>query len=228
MNLNLKILGATALLTAGILSSGCNDSKSYAELLTEENQAINAYLLNQKVETTLPDDGNFLTGEDAPFYKLDEEGNVYMKVIDAGNPEWMAESDELIYFRFTRWSLLSYNPYTNEHIDGWGNSDDLGLGSASFRFGNYTLSSSSAWGSGLQMPLNYIGLERMLSNCKIAVRTHVGDFQRDPLPLSYPLLQARRNRSRRRNIRRHHRPVTLPTTLQPNQSIHNEIFECRL
>ena len=54
MNLNLKILGATALLTAGILSSGCNDSKSYAELLTEENQAINAYLLNQKVETTLP------------------------------------------------------------------------------------------------------------------------------------------------------------------------------
>lgn len=146
MNLNLKILGATALLTAGILFSGCNDSKSYAELLTEENQAINAYLLNQKVETTLPDDGNFLTGEDAPFYKLDEEGNVYMKVIDAGKPEWMAESDELVYFRFTRWSLLSYNPYTNEHIDGWGNSDDLGLGSASFRFGNYTLSSSSAWG----------------------------------------------------------------------------------
>ena len=40
MNLNLKILGATALLTAGILSSGCNDSKSYAELLTEENQAF--------------------------------------------------------------------------------------------------------------------------------------------------------------------------------------------
>ena len=47
MNLNLKILGATALLTAGILFSGCNDSKSYAELLTEENQAINAYLLNR-------------------------------------------------------------------------------------------------------------------------------------------------------------------------------------
>lgn len=128
MNLNLKILGATALLTAGILSSGCNDSKSYAELLTEENQAINAYLLNQKVETTLPDDGNFLTGEDAPFYKLDEEGNVYMKVIDAGNPEWMAESDELIYFRFTRWSLLSYNPYTNEHIDGWATPTTSALG----------------------------------------------------------------------------------------------------
>lgn len=171
MNRYLNILPAALLIVAGGVVSSCNDSKSYAELLTEENQAINAYLLNQKVELTIPENNRFITGEDAPFYKLDEEGNVYMKVIDAGNPEWMAQPDELIYFRFTRWSLLSYNPYTQEHIDGWGNSDDLALGSASFRFGNYTLNSSSSWGSGLQLPLNFIGLE---SECYLIIKSQYG------------------------------------------------------
>lgn len=153
-------ISAWSILSIAALALGaCNDSKSYAELLTEENQAINAYLLNQTVELSLPENNNFITGEDAPFYKLDEEGSVYMRVIDAGNPEWKAQPDEQIYFRFMRWSLLNYDPYTQEHIEGWGNSDDLTLGSASFRFGNYTLSSSASWGSGLQLPLNYIGLE---------------------------------------------------------------------
>lgn len=161
-----------AIAAAGcLISSSCNDSKSYAELLTEENQAINAYLLNQRVELTIPEGNKFEVGEDAPFYKLDEEGSVYMKVLNAGNPDMMAQSDELVYFRFTRWSLLNYDPYTGEHIAGWGNSDDLSLGSASFRFGNYTLSTSSSWGSGVQLPLNFIGLE---SECELIIKSQYG------------------------------------------------------
>lgn len=158
---------------AGLICSttACNDSKSYAELLTEEGQAINNYLVNHRVETSLPEGNNFLVGEDAPFYQLDEEGNVYMQVLDPGNPDCMAQTDEQVYFRFTRWSLLNYDPFTGYLPEGWGNSDDLTLGSASFRFGNYTLSSSSSWGSGIQMPLNYIGLE---SRVKLIIRSQYG------------------------------------------------------
>lgn len=32
------------------------------------------------------------------------------------------------------------------------------MGSASFRYNNYTLTSSSQWGSGLQLPLSVLGL----------------------------------------------------------------------
>jgi len=165
------VLFTAIAITAAALTSGCDDSKSYAELLTEEGQAINNYLVNHRVETTLPENNNFIVGEDAPFYQLDEEGNVYMQVIDPGNPEYMAELDEQIYFRFTRWSLLNYEPFTGYLPEGWGNNDDLSLGSSSFRFGNYTLSSSSTWGSGIQMPLNYIALE---SRVKLIIRSQYG------------------------------------------------------
>ena len=32
-------------------------------------------------------------------------------------------------------------------------------GNASFRFGNYTLTSSSQWGSAIQLPLNFLGYD---------------------------------------------------------------------
>ena len=164
MNRIIKIVSASALFVVTMVVSSCNDTKSYAELLTEENQAINAYLLTQKVELSVPENNAFITGEDAPFYKLDEEGSVYMKVIKMGNPEWMAKSDEQVYFRFERQSLLDYNPYTDTFsVEGWGNLNDPSLGSSSFRFGNYTLSSSSQWGSGIQLPLNFIPLDSWVS-----------------------------------------------------------------
>ena len=94
-----------------------------------------------------------------------------MQVIDSGDKNLMAQDDELIYFRFTRWSLHSYDPYTGDITEGWGNSDDLSLGAASFRFGNYSLSSSSQWGSGLQLPLNYVGME---SEVNLVIKSQYG------------------------------------------------------
>ncbi|MDE5719485.1 MAG: DUF4827 domain-containing protein, partial [Paramuribaculum sp.] len=61
--------------------TACDDDKSYAELLEEENKAVNLYLSDQKIETPLPEDTNFITGEDAPYYRLDNDGNVFMQVV---------------------------------------------------------------------------------------------------------------------------------------------------
>ena len=149
----------------------CKDNKSYAELLTDETHAVNNFLANQDVIMELPENGDFIEGKDAPYYRLDEDGNVYMQIIDSGDKNQMAEDDELIYFRFTRYSLYNYNPATGEMNDGWGNSDDLSVGAASFRFGNYTLSSSAQWGSGVQLPLSYVGME---SEVNLVIKSQYG------------------------------------------------------
>ncbi len=158
-NINKSCIRATALVALAAVITGCNDGKSYAELLTDETHAVNSFLANNKVELTLPSYDDILIGEDAPFYMLDEEGNIYMQVLDKGNRDMMAEDDDLVYFRFTRNSLYNYNSNTGEFSgEGWGNSQDLSVGSASFRYNNFTLSSSSQWGSGIQQPLATLGL----------------------------------------------------------------------
>lgn len=148
----------TALVAALISLSGCNDKKSYAELLTEENQAVNVFLSNQNVITSIPPDSIFEYGPDAPYYQLDDEGNLYMQVINPGDLKTKVSNDQLVYFRFTRWSLTLYAK-TEELEDGYGNATDMSAGSASFRYGNYKLTSSSQWGAGLQTPLTFLGLD---------------------------------------------------------------------
>lgn len=167
-----NLFAAIAAAAVALGSTSCNDSKSYAELLTDEMHSVNNFLANHNVILEIPENNEFIEGPDAPYYRLDEDGNVYMQVINSGDKSLMAENDELIYFRFTRHSLHSYDPATGEFsVEGWGNSDDLSVGAASFRFGNYSLSSSSQWGSGLQMPLNYVGME---SEVNLVIKSQYG------------------------------------------------------
>ena len=84
-------------------------------------------------------------------------GNVYMQVLSEGTKDNMAEDDQLIYFRFTRYNLYEYAD--GKLGPGSGNDTDLTYGSASFRFGNTTSQSSYQWGSGLQMPLRYLPID---------------------------------------------------------------------
>lgn len=161
MRINLLKHCATAMAIAmlGVTAMSCNDGKSYAELLTDETHAVNAFLSNHRVQLSIPEYDEIETGADAPFYRLDEEGNVYMQVLSKGNKDMMIKDDDLVYFRFTRNSLFLYDVATGEFPEeGWGNSEDLTVGSASFRYNNYTLTSSSQWGSGLQLPLSVLGL----------------------------------------------------------------------
>lgn len=175
MYFNKRISGASAtvvsLLFVAAAMSSCDDTQSYAELLTEEAHYINNYLSTQNVILDLPADNDFITGPDAPFYRLDEDCNVYMRIIDRGNLNMMAETDQEVYFRFDRYNLSVFDAATGNLGEGWGNLSNLDLGSTSFRYGNYSLTSSSQWGSGLQMPLAYVGMNSIV---ELVIRSQYG------------------------------------------------------
>lgn len=155
--------------TMALALSSCKDSKSYAELLNDETKSVNVFLSDQNVIMDIPADSVFEYGPDAPYYRIDPDGNVFMQVIDPGEKA-KVKDDAQVFFRFTRYNLHEY-AQTGILGSGAGNSDDLGKGSASFRFNNYTLSSSSQWGSGLQLPLHFLGYN---SRVNIIVKSQFG------------------------------------------------------
>ena len=163
----LYIFGAVCLLC---LLPACSKSKSYSELLREEEKATNWFMANQRIIGEVPADSVFQTGKDAPFYKMDDEGYLYMQVINPGSPDKRAKQDQLIYFRYMRTNLNEL--YKGNDLGPSGNANNLnGSNQSSFRFNNYTLPSSSAWGSGVQMPLRYLGLD---CEVNIVIRSYYG------------------------------------------------------
>lgn len=147
---------------AAVLSTvtwGCGDKKSFAELLVQENHYVNNFLADQRVDNTIPTDTTFQfeTGPDAPYYRLDEDGNVYMQVLDPGTPGNYAKSEQIIYFRFTRYALSQYNGGVLPAGDG--NDEDMSYANSWFRFDNYTLQSTYQWGAGIQMPLKLLPID---------------------------------------------------------------------
>ena len=167
-----KIFALIGLALTALTAASCKDKESYADLLADETHAVNAYLACFPVINTIPDEtSEFVTTdrimaeqglsrEEAekltPFYRMDEDGNVYMQVVNPGLTDKKAEEDQLIYFRFTRYNLKAWYVY-----DSWvpsGNASDLGTNTTSFRYKNTTLSSTTQWGEGIQIPLQYLNL----------------------------------------------------------------------
>ena len=87
--------------------TACSDDETYAELLQKENMNVNRFLADHRVINEIPADTVFETGEDAPYYRLDEDGNLYMQVLDAGTKGDTVEYNELIYFRFNNYQTNS-------------------------------------------------------------------------------------------------------------------------
>ena len=141
------------------LLSSCNNDQSYADRLNEERNAVNAYLVNHRVVMSVPEDSVFEVGADAPFYRLDPDGNIYMQVLNAGDRvNDKAKTGEPINFRYSRYSLSVW------YADGtWkeysGNENAMNAAPCSFNYSDYTLPSSSQWGYGLQYPLIFLGVE---------------------------------------------------------------------
>lgn len=147
----------------GVVS--CDDNESYAEKLDKERKASNAFLSGYNVVMGIPDDTVFVTvaevGEtEAPFYRIEPEGNVYMQVVKAGDRDSMAHTGDKIYFRYSRTSLLDWYEYGYSMIDS--NSDDMVYSSRHFYYNDFSKSASLTCGMGLQLPLQYVGI-----NCEV-------------------------------------------------------------
>lgn len=149
MKLNLIFASLAAALLLALAS--CNDGKTYAELLESEDHYVNNFLADNIVINDIPADTVFIYGTDAPYYRIDDEGQIYMQVINPGTPGNMASDDDLIYFRYTRYNLHYYKD--GEFSYGGGNDDDMSSSNTSFRYNNYSLTSSSQYGYGIQRPL---------------------------------------------------------------------------
>lgn len=170
MTSSTKILSYILIAIAALGIVSCSDNKSYAELLTDETKNVNAFLANQKVINEIPEDSIFEAGEDAPYYRIDETGNIYMQVVKYGTQE-KAEDDQQVYFRYTRYNLSQYNAATGELPEGMGNSEDLEYEPTWFRFKNFTLTSSSQYGAGIQMPLYFLPLG---SEANVVIKSQYG------------------------------------------------------
>lgn len=152
-----------------VLSQSCEKGRSYAELLNDENRDVNRFLADQWVKTDIPADTVFLTGPDAPYYQLDGDGNIYMQVLKLGDGA-MVEDDQMVYFRFERYNLAYYKGNLDE-CPSEGNQNDLSQSPTSFRYQNYTIPSSSQWGSGIQLPLEFIPLD---SEINLVIKSQFG------------------------------------------------------
>lgn len=149
------IIVFTLVASLGLFS--CEKGESYADLLKKEEKAVNWYLSGESVEVEIPADSVFITGNDAPFYKMNKEGTIYMKVLDAGDLEDKPSNGDRVYFRYSRMNLR--NLYEAGVEQWFGNSSDIGVSSmpTSFILGNYSLSSSYQYGRGIQLPLSFLG-----------------------------------------------------------------------
>ena len=156
-----------------ILMSSCSKTQSYSELLRDEEHAVNWFLADYNVVLEIPSDIKDLityeqAGDDAPYYKLDSEGYVYMQVVRANFSEMVNEGD-LVYFRFSRESIEDM--YNGVESNPTGNSDYLPNGTTSFIYKNTYLPSTTTWGTGIQEPLKYIGYN---SEVNLVLKSYYG------------------------------------------------------
>lgn len=162
---------ATILSIVALAFSSCENGRSYADLLNDESKAVNRFLATQHVYGAIPADSVFEIGPDAPYYQLDSEGNIYMQVIAKGNGPKVTDG-ERVYFRFMRYNLNGFQNTPEWWASaGEGNENDLSQSNTYFLFNNYNLPSSSSWGSGVQMPLNFLPLG---SEINLVVKSQYG------------------------------------------------------
>lgn len=159
------LMGCLALLPL----TSCDDDASYADLLRDERRATNDFLSNYRIVNEIPADTVFETGENAPFYRIEADGNVYMQVIEADSKENRPVANQPVYFRFMRLDLLTL--YTEQEEYWTGNAENMFADPTYFLYGNYTLNSSAQYGYGLQLPMQFVGIN---SRVNLVIKSQYG------------------------------------------------------
>lgn len=164
----------------------CSDSQSYADLLAAEDRNVNNFLADHRVELSVPEDTVFECGPDAPYYRLDEDGYLYMQVLNPGTKGNRAVDDEQIYFRYTRYGLASYRNGQLPKGDG----NNITLMPYWFRYNNFRMQGSYQWGQGIQYPLKFLPVD---CEVNIVIKSQVGivDEMTDVQPFLYNITYQR-------------------------------------
>lgn len=149
--------------------AGCSKTESYSSLLKKEEHAANWYLSNKKVCTELPPDSVFVYGEDAPFYKLDEDGYVYMQVVNPGSETDRPETGDLVYVRYNRTNLKSL--YETGTLSSNGNNSNMEMATVQIVFNDFSVVNSQKYGRGIQDALSYLGYN---SEVNLVLRSYYG------------------------------------------------------
>lgn len=170
-----KILSYPLLLLVAMAAAlgSCSDHKSYAEQLNDETRTVNGFLARHRVVDEMPTDTNYVfeIGPNAPYYRLDEERNVYMQVLYKGN-EGYAEEGNRVYFRYLRYNLNSYVIGSDQNA-GSGNANNLGTNPTFFLFDDYSVQESYIYGTGIQLPLKFLP---MGSKVNLVVKSQAGAY----------------------------------------------------
>ena len=174
MNLKMKYSLSLALFLL-LLFASCSKTQSYSDLLKNEQKVSNWFLAQHTVCNEIPADSIFEEGADAPFYRMDADGYVYMQVIksDKKGDRDIPHTGEQVYFTFTRYDIdLMYKSNTLDIAYSDSNQDDLwNVSSTYFIFNNYRVSVSSEFGSGMQVPVSYLGYN---SEVNILLKSYYG------------------------------------------------------
>lgn len=174
MNLKMKYSLSLALFLL-LLFASCSKTQSYSDLLKNEQKVSNWFLAQHTVCNEIPADSIFEEGADAPFYRMDADGYIYMQVIksDKKGDRDIPHTGDQVYFTFTRYDIdLMYKSNTLDIAYSDSNQDDLwNVSSTYFIFNNYRVSVSSEFGSGMQVPVSYLGYN---SEVNILLKSYYG------------------------------------------------------
>lgn len=156
-----------------LLFVSCSKTESYSDLLKKEQRASNWFLAQQKVCNDIPADSVFIVGPDAPYYRMDDDGYIYMQVIKTGDRE-IPKSGATVYFTYSRYNIETmYNSNTLNIAAEDSNQDNFitSVGNTYFIYNNYSVSSSASFGSGIQLPISYLGYN---SEVNIVLKSYYG------------------------------------------------------
>lgn len=176
----------TAVVTAALCSLmflfSCEDGKSYSDLLRDEERATNWYMAQHRIINSVPADSVLEYGADAPFYRLDPDGFLYLQVVDPGDPDTKPKAGDTVYFRFMRKNLKYM--YNGSDPKWEGNANDMNslLGATSFVYEEMAVSSSQKFGQGIQWPLKFVGIN---SEVNLVMRSYYGFSEDQSQCLAY-------------------------------------------
>ncbi|MDE6018109.1 MAG: DUF4827 domain-containing protein [Muribaculaceae bacterium] len=171
-----KIYSVFILSICVLIFASCSKTQSYSDLLKSEQKASNWFLAQHTVCNEIPADSIFIEGSDAPYYRMDDDGYVYIQVIKANKKEdrVFPKTGDQVYFLFTRYNIDQM--YRSNSIDiapESSNQDNLMnlIGHTYFIFNNLSVNASYQYGSGIQIPVSYLGYD---SEVNILLKSYYG------------------------------------------------------